>query len=54
MAHGLNNPWLEVKELILENEESVEKTLTKEIFTRFEVPRELLTDRGAQFTLNLI
>ena len=26
----------------------------KEFFTRLEVPRELLTDRGAQFTLNLL
>ena len=46
--------WLEVKELILENEELVEKILTEEIFTRFEVPREILTNKGAQFTLNLI
>ena len=46
--------WVEVKALILENKELVEKFLTRHIFNRFGVPRKLVTNKGAQFTLKLI
>eukprot|EP00253_Pinus_taeda_P006338 PITA_06338 len=41
--------WVEAKELIRANEESVLTFLFEEIFVRFGVPRELVTDGGPPF-----
>jgi len=41
--------WVEAKTLIKANEESVLTFLFEEIFVRFELPRELVTDGGPHF-----
>jgi hypothetical protein len=43
--------WVEAKALYSTNEQSVVDFLFEEIFTRFEVPREIVTDQGTQFYL---
>eukprot|EP00253_Pinus_taeda_P027132 PITA_27132 len=43
------NKWVEAKELIIANEESVLTFLFEEIFVRFGVPRELVTNGGPPF-----
>ena len=42
--------WVEAKELHRATEEAVIHFLFKDIFIRFGVPRELVTDGGAPFT----
>lgn len=46
--------WVEVKAIKNARDEKVAKFLYEEIFTRYGVPRELVTDQGTQFTSNLI
>jgi transposase InsO family protein len=46
--------WVEAKALYSANEQSVVDFLFEEIFTRFGVPREIVTDQGTQFTSNLV
>jgi hypothetical protein len=46
--------WVEAKALYSTNEQSVVDFLFEEIFTRFSVPREIVTDQGTQFTSNLV
>ena len=46
--------WVESKALSRENEQSVVNFLFEDIFTRFGVPREIVTDQGAQFTSKLV
>eukprot|EP00253_Pinus_taeda_P010684 PITA_10684 len=41
--------WVEAKALIRANEESILNSLFEEIFVRFGVPRELVTDGGPPF-----
>ena len=41
--------WMEAKALIKANEEFVLAFLFEEMFVRFGVPRELVTDRGPPF-----
>ena len=41
--------WVEAKSLYQSNEQSVVDFLFEEIFTRFGVPREIVTDQGTQF-----
>jgi transposase InsO family protein len=42
--------WVEAKALVRATEQSVVNFLFEEIFVRFGVPREIVTDQGAQFT----
>jgi hypothetical protein len=44
--------WVEEKSLRSASEESVIDFLYEDIFTRFGIPREIVTDNGAQFTSN--
>ncbi|XP_057841793.1 uncharacterized protein LOC131051344 [Cryptomeria japonica] len=46
--------WVEVKETKHARDNKVAKFLYKDIFTRYGVPREVVTDQGAQFTSSLI
>jgi transposase InsO family protein len=46
--------WVEAKALYSANEQLVVDFLFEEIFTRFGVPREIVTDQGTQFTSNLV
>lgn len=46
--------WVEVRAMKNARDEKVAKFLHEEIFTRYGVPRELVTNQGAQFTSNLI
>jgi hypothetical protein len=46
--------WVEAKSLPATSEQSVVEFLFNEIFTRFGVPREIVTDQGTQFTSNLV
>ena len=46
--------WVEAKALFSANENTVVNFLYEDIFTRFSVPREILTDQGSQFTSNLM
>jgi transposase InsO family protein len=46
--------WVEAKALFKANEQSVEYFLYEYIFTRFGVPREIVTDQGTQFTSRII
>ena len=42
--------WVEVKSLFRATEKSVVEFIYEEIFTRFGVPREIITDQGSQLT----
>ena len=42
--------WVEAKALHFANEKSAINFLFEDIFTRFGVPREIVTDQGSQFT----
>ena len=44
--------WVEAKSLYQDNEQSVVDFLFEEFFTRFGVPREIVTDQGTQLCLN--
>jgi len=46
--------WVESKALYSANEQSIVDIAFEEIFTRFIVPREIVTDQGTQFTSNLV
>jgi hypothetical protein len=46
--------WVETKSLPAVGEQSVVDFLFNNIFTRFGVPREIVTDQGTQFTSNLV
>ena len=46
--------WVEVKDMKHARDEKVVEFLYEEIFTCYGVPKELVTDQGAQFTSNLI
>ena len=46
--------WIKVKAMKHVCNHKVVKFLYEEIFTRYGVPGELVTDQGAQFTSNLI
>jgi transposase InsO family protein len=46
--------WVESKALYSTNEQSIVDFLFEEIFTRFGVPREIVTNQGTQFTSNLV
>ena len=46
--------WVEVKAMKHAHDEKVVEFLYEEIFTRYSVPKELVTYQGAQFTSNLI
>jgi transposase InsO family protein len=45
---------VEVKALVRATEQSVVNFLFKEIFVRFGVPREIVTDQGGQFTSKMV
>ena len=46
--------WVGFKPILHANEQSVVDFLFGDIFTRFGVPREIVTDQGTQFTSNLV
>ena len=46
--------WVEAKALPAASEQSVVDFLFNDIFTRFGVPREIVTDQGTQFTSHLV
>eukprot|EP00253_Pinus_taeda_P035613 PITA_35613 len=46
--------WVEAKALVSATENSVVNFLYEDIFTCFGVPREFVTDKGSQFTSNLV
>ena len=46
--------WVEARTLYQANEKSVVGFLFEEIFTRFGVPREIVTDQGTQFMSKLV
>jgi len=46
--------WVEAKALPFANEKSVVNFLFEDIFTRFGVPREIVTDQGSQFTSKMV
>ena len=46
--------WVEDKALFRVIEKSVVEFIYKEIFTRFGVPREIVTDQGSQLTSKLM
>jgi hypothetical protein len=46
--------WVEAKALIKATEEAMANFLYEEIFVRYRVPREIVTDQGTQFTSQLI
>jgi transposase InsO family protein len=46
--------WVEAKAFYSANEQSVVDFLFEDIFTRFGVPQEIVTDQGTKFTSNLV
>ena len=46
--------WMEAKALARATEQSVVNFLFEEIFVRFGVPRETVTDQGTQFTSKMV
>lgn len=46
--------WVESKSLYASTEKVVVEFLFKDIFTRFSVPPEIITDQGTNFTSNLV
>jgi hypothetical protein len=45
---------MEDKEILVATEQAVVEFLHEEIFVRFRIPREIVTDRGTQFTSRLV
>eukprot|EP00253_Pinus_taeda_P028776 PITA_28776 len=46
--------WVEAKALFSATKHSIISCLYEDIFTRFGVPREIVTDQGSQFTSNMV
>ena len=46
--------WAEAKALVRATEQTVVNFLFEEIFVRYGVPREIVTDQGTQFTSKLV
>ena len=46
--------WVESKALFRATKKSMVEFIYEEIFTRFGVPREIVTDQGSQFTYKLM
>ena len=46
--------WIEAKALPKDTEQAVADFLYEDIFTRFDIPKEIVTDQGTQFTSKLI
>jgi transposase InsO family protein len=46
--------WVEAKDLFRATEKSVVEFIYEDIFTRFGVPREIVTDQGTQFTSKMM
>jgi hypothetical protein len=46
--------WVEAKALVRATEQSMVNFLFEEIFVRFGVPRDIVTDQGAQFTSKMV
>jgi hypothetical protein len=46
--------WVEAKALYSSSEQSVVDFIFEEIFTRFGMPRDIVTYQGTQFTSNLV
>ena len=46
--------WVEAKPLFRDIEKPIVEFIYEEIFTRFGVPREIVTDQGTQFTSKLM
>ena len=46
--------WVEAKALVRETEQTVVNFIFEEIFVQFGVPREIVTNQGAQFTSKLM
>lgn len=46
--------WAEAKALVRETEQTVVNFLFEEIFVRYGMPREIVTDQGTQFTSRLV
>jgi len=46
--------WVEARALLFANEKSIVSFLFEHIFTRFGVPREIVTDQGAHFTSKMM
>jgi hypothetical protein len=46
--------WVEEKALPVASEQTVVDFIFNDIFTRFCVPREIVTDQGTQFTSNIV
>ena len=46
--------WVEAKPLSRDTEQTMVNFLFEDIFVRFGVPREIVTDQGAQFTSKLV
>jgi len=46
--------WVEAKALVRATEQSVVNFLFEEIFVRFGVPQEIVTNQGAQFTSKMV
>ncbi len=51
---GYLTKWVEVKALFQSMEKSMVEFTYEEIFTRFGVAREIVTDQGSQFTSKLM
>jgi len=46
--------WVEAKELARATEQKIVSFLFKEIFDRYGIPREIVTNQGSQFTSRLV
>ena len=46
--------WVKAKDLLRATEKSMVEFIYEEIFTRFGVPREIITDKETQFTSKLM
>lgn len=46
--------WVETKDLYVATKKAVVEFIFEDIFVRFGVPREIVTDQGTQFTSKLV